>query len=401
MAEVINDSLPMGGHDPSSVPPGWTVGVEEEFLLVDPVSRRSAPRAAAVLARLTEVFPAAPDAAVKPELLSSQVEAATGVCTDLGVLRYQLALGRHLLGDAARAEGVRLVSSGTPVLTGPVGSTHGERFAEIVRVHAGQVTDYQACGCHVHVGVPDRERAVAVVNHLRPWLPTLLALSANSPFDRGHDSGYASWRMMEQARFPGAGVPPWCGSAREFDTRVARLVEAGALIDSAMSFWLARPSPQWPTVEVRTADALGVPGEAVLQAGLTRGLVMTALDDLARGREAPQGDDQLLAAALWSAARYGLDGPAVDPADARRIPVRRAVDRLLEHVTPALESTGDLGTVGEALARLRQTGSGAHRQRTAYVHGLPAVVDLLVEQTSPSPASRRSTENDEVTRTKP
>ncbi|MEV6319048.1 glutamate--cysteine ligase [Streptomyces sp. NPDC051776] len=396
MGDVAPDSALSDGYGPSSGPPGRTIGVEEEFLLVDPVSRRSVPRSASVLERLTGAFPSAPDATVKPELLSSQVEAATGVCTGLDVLRDHLMVGRRLLGDAARAEGVRLVSSGTPVLTGPVGSTHGERFAEIMRVHAGQATDYQACGCHVHVGVPDRETTVAVVNHLRPWLPTLLALSANSPYDRGQDSGYASWRMMEQARFPGAGVPPWCGSTQEYDARVERLVEAGALIDSAMSFWLARLSPQWPTVEVRAADAVGSAAETVLQAALTRGLVMRALEDLARGREAPRGDDQVLATALWSAARYGLDGPAVDPVDARRLPVRMAVGRLLDHTAPALESTFDLDTVREALAKLWRAGSGAHRQRAASSHGLPAVVDLLIEQTAPSPAPRRATVNDEA-----
>jgi carboxylate-amine ligase len=259
--------------------------------------------------------------------------------------------------------------------------TPGGRFAEIADRYAGVVADYQVCGCHVHIGVADRETAVAVVNHLRPWLPTLVALAGNSPFDHGRDSGYASWRILDQARFPGSGVPPWFASATAYDHQVARLAEAGALIDERMSFWLARPSPRLPTVEVRAGDAAATVDEAILQAALVRALVRTALIDLAQGREAPAVDDQLCAAATWAAARYGLDGPGVHPFEERAVPTTGLLHELLDRVRPALEASGDLPRVRAVLGRLTRHGTGARRQRAAAAHGLEAVVDLLATQT--------------------
>jgi glutamate---cysteine ligase / carboxylate-amine ligase len=358
-----------------------TVGVEEEFVLVDAATRRTVPCAAAVLARAARI-PLAPAVRFQAELVATQVEAATGVCDDLTDLRGQLGDARSCLAAAARAEGVRLVSTGNPVLAGSsVPFMPGEHFARVTEILAGAVAGYESCGCHVHVGVPDRESAVAVVNHLRPWLPTLLALSANSPFDQGRDSGYASWRIQAQARFPGSGVPPWFPSAAAYDRELHRLVELGVLADAGTTFWLARPSQRFPTVEVRAADAVGTVDEAILQAAVVRALVHTALADLATGREAPAVPDQLCRAALWSAARYGLAGPGVHPLQQRRVAASLLLDELLRWVRPALEETGDLATVRKLVDQVRAGGTGAIRQRAAAAHGVRAVVDMLVRQT--------------------
>ncbi|MBC6459806.1 glutamate--cysteine ligase [Actinomadura sp. HBU206391] len=361
---------------------GLTVGVEEEFLLVDAVSRRTVAGAADVLARVAEVTPGMIGISYHPELLGTQVEATTGICTEPATLRRDLWDARLRLADAARAEGLRLVASGTPVLRGPTPPvTASLRFIRIAEMYAGVVAEYQACGCHVHVGVDDRETSVAVVNHLRPWLPTLLALSVNSPFDRGVDSGYGSWRVIDQARFPGAGVPPWFPSAAAYDTQVAQLIDCGVLVDSCMTVWLARPSSRFPTVEVRAADAAATVDEAVLQAALVRGLVRTALSELAAGREAPPVTAPICAAAVWSAARHGLGGPGVHPLLERPVPATRLLAELLRRVRPALEDTGDLAEVRRLLAAMALRGSGAARQRRVAAGGPQAVVDMLVEQT--------------------
>ncbi|MFB4319621.1 glutamate--cysteine ligase [Actinomadura sp. 21ATH] len=358
---------------------GLTLGVEEEFLLVEPLAGTPVPQAGLVLAA-AGAHPAGGHYA--RELLTSQIEAATGVCGDLAEARRQIRDARAALAAAARREGLLLLSTGTPVRPGTVPvSDHDARCETISRIYAGVVADYQSCGCHVHVGVPDRDTAVAVVNHLRPWLPALLALSANSPFDRGRDSGHASWRMVEQSRFPGSGVPPVFASAADYDRRVDRLVECGVVADPAMSFWLARLSPHLPTVEVRAADAAATAGEAVLQAAITRGLVGTALRDLAAGREAPPADPGVCAAAVWNAARYGLEGPGVDPFEERQVPVRQLLEALLEHITPALEETGDLREVRCLLATVLRVGSGAERQRRAAADGAPALIRMLARQT--------------------
>lgn len=340
---------------------GWSVGVEEEFLLADAATGRTVPAAEQVLTAARGLPMAAPDAGLHRELLSTQVEAATGVCLSMADLAAQLAHARRQLATAAGE--LLVVPSGTAVLDGDVQAAPGERFTRIAARYAAVADDYQACGCHVHVGVPDLETAVAVVDHVRPWLPTLLALSVNSPFWQGRDTGFASWRMVAQSRFPGSGVPPRFGSARAYTARLGRLVSAGVLLDEAMTFWLVRPSPKLPTVEFRVADvSVDVEG-ALLQAALCRALVRTALADIELGRPAPELDEQVAAAAVWSAARYGLDGPAVHPLLARKVPAVDLVADLVETVGPALAETDDLSTVDDLLRRVFTFGTGARRQR--------------------------------------
>ncbi|MQA97918.1 MAG: YbdK family carboxylate-amine ligase [Streptosporangiales bacterium] len=363
--------------------PGVSLGVEEEFLLVDAVSGRCVPHSERVLAEAGQHRWRESGGGFHVELPASQVEAATGVCGDLAGLREQLRYGRARLAETARAGGARLVAAGAPVMGGsPPPVARGERFAAIAAAYGDVLEDYQACGCHVHVGVPDRETAVAVVNHLRPWLAVLLALSANSPFDHGRLTDYADRRMVQIVRFPGAGVPPFAASAAEYDERVTALVEARVLVDEAMTFWLARPSPRWPTVEVRVADVSATADEAVLHAALVRGLVRTALDDLAAGRKAPNWDDQVCAAALWSAARRGMDGPGLDPFTLRAVPAWRLLDDLVARVRPALADLGDLDAVVALVDGVRRAGTGADRQRRAARQGgARAVLDMLIGET--------------------
>ncbi|GAA3665391.1 glutamate--cysteine ligase [Lentzea roselyniae] len=311
-----------------------TVGVEEEFLLVDTASARTAVRADAVLARVQDTDLTKFHA----ELASTQVEAATGPCTSVAELGQALRQARAMLAKAAEEAGLGLVSRGTPVKPSlqPIVSHDNPRFRRVLDTYAGVVEHYEACGCHVHVGVPDRETGVRVLNHLRPWLPTLLALSANSA-----GNGYASWRMVEQSRFPGSGVAPVFPDAAGYDAHVARMVACGTLVDRAQSFWLARLSPKLPTVEFRVADAAATVEDAMLQAALSRALVHTA----AVADEPRPVRDDVCAAAVWAASRYGLDGAGVDPWRECRVPATALLEALLEHVTPALAERGELELV--------------------------------------------------------
>ncbi|WP_030457078.1 carboxylate-amine ligase [Herbidospora cretacea] len=362
---------------------GATFGVEEEFLLVDGVTGEPAPEVEKVLA---DAGPhPGTGGAYSAELFQTQVEAATGVCADLPALRAQLSGARTRLAEAAHAHGLRLVSTGTPVLPGsapPVSA--GDRYAGIVEAHRATISDYQCCGCHVHVGVPDRETGVAVLNHVRPWLPTLVALGANSPYDKGRDSGFASWRIAEQLRFPGAGLPPRFADLGHYDETVAQFVECGVLVDPAMTFWVARLGVRTPTVEIRAADAAGHVDDALLQALLTRALVTTALTDLAAGREGPALPEPVCTAALFNAARNGLAGAGICPSEGREVPATELADRLLTHVRDALEESGDLGEARRLLEWIRREGTGADRQRRAAERGPKAIVEMLARQTTPS-----------------
>ncbi|MFD5825041.1 YbdK family carboxylate-amine ligase [Lentzea sp. NPDC060358] len=317
-----------------------TVGVEEEFLLVDTASGRTSVRADAVLARVrdTELTK------FHAEFAGTQVEAATGPCTSVAALGEALRQARATLAEAAAEAGLGLISRGTPPKPSkqPIVSRENPRFRRVLDTYAGVVEHYEASGCHVHVGVPDRETGVRVLNHARPWLPTLLALSANSA-----DHGYASWRMVEQSRFPGSGVPPVFSGPADHDAQVARMVACGTLVDAAQTFWLIRLSPKLPTVEFRCADAAETVDDAVLQAALSRALVHTAC----RGDELPPVRDDVCAAAVWAASRYGLDGAGVDPWRECRVPATDLLERLVDHVTPALGERGELALVHDLVER--------------------------------------------------
>jgi glutamate---cysteine ligase / carboxylate-amine ligase len=335
-------------------------GVEEEFLLVDPDTGATADAADEVLRYAETLDMPAPDATLTAELFETRVESGTGRCATLTELAGRLTHTRVRIATAARAANTWLLPSGTATLGGPAAPR--AKFAAVADTYAAAVADL-TCECRVLLDVPDPETAVAVVNHLRPWLPTLLALSVNSPYCDGADTGYASWRAVQRTRLPAGGMPPHFGSARAYEARVTRLAELGVLIDEPL--WLARPVPRLSSVEVRVADT-GIDVEAtLLQAALTRALVHTAITDLAAGREAPAIGEQMAAAALWSAARHGMSGPGIHPVLERKAPATVLASELLSAVRPALEETDDLTTVTDGVRRLLKIGTGAARQRAA------------------------------------
>jgi YbdK family carboxylate-amine ligase len=344
----------------SSGPALLTLGVEEEFLLLDPVSGHNAPVVEKVLAVLADEV----RDRSRLEFRHSMLEMVTGVCTDLTQLRQELTELRRAAADAALTAGVWLVAVGaTPIAEPERTATHNARFQEIARHYGPIAHDPAVCGCHIHVGVPDRELAVQVCNHLRVWLPVVQALAVNSPLYGGADTGHASWRSMQLERWPSLGPSPYFSSADDYDRTVQALVASGAMLDATMVLWYARPSATYPTVEVRVGDVCQTVDDTVLVAGLVRGLVATVIDDIAAGSPAPQVRDCVVKAAHWNAAHHGLDGTLLDLRRAQARPAWELVDELFAAVTPALIRHGDLDAVRGGLQRLRQCGTGAARQR--------------------------------------
>lgn len=358
-----------------------TVGVEEEFLLTDTATRHAVWRSGDVI---RSASPRIGDGIV-PEFARTQVETVSRVCTGLAELRSELLGLRRATARSAEAAGCNLVASGTVVLgsPGPPPVLDQPRYHRIVERFGPLVDQQCVCSCHVHVGVEDRDEAVQVVNHLRPWLPVLLALSGNSPYWEGRDTGYHSWRTQLWGRWPTAGPPPVLADADEYERVVASLVDNGAVLDDAMVYWYARPSHHQPTVEVRVADVPQTVDETVLIAALTKALVVTALLDVRAGHGPPRVDDQVLRATCWRAARYGLDDGS-PPAGGERARSATGVPELITHVGPALDAAGETGFALDALRSLLGGGSGAHRQRVAHLRRgrLEDVVDMLAERTT-------------------
>ncbi|GLX08824.1 glutamate--cysteine ligase [Microbispora sp. NBRC 16548] len=366
-----------------------TLGVEEEFLLADPRTGRVAPAAREIRERA-----AGPGAdRLVFELTQFQLESNTAVHTSLRDLHGDLLEMRRAAACAAANAGLALVACGT-ALDGNEGVpplSSCPRYQAMLREFGAIMEGQGVCGCHVHVGIADREEAVRVSNHLRPWLPVLQALAANSPISDGRDTGYASWRALMMGRWPSAEPPPFFRSVEHYESLVAGMLAGGTILDRKMIYWLVRPSDHVPTLEIRAADVCPTAGETVLLAGLVRGLAETALRDVRAGVPAPEVEDTLLRAAYWRAARDGVDGEALDllagaGVSMGRVPAWRLVDRLLEYVRPVLEENGDWTPLTDQLERVRRSGSGAARQRAAYARRgrLCDVVELLMAQTAAS-----------------
>jgi len=351
-----------------------TLGVEEEYLFADEITKLPVPVGALAVAELSDVD-------YQLEFSPAQAEFVTPVCAGLDEVRERLLGGRRTLVRVARRHGALVVASGTPPLgrPGPPPVTATPRYRRMVEVYGSRTDDQGVCGCHVHVGVPSLEHAVRACNHLRTWLPALLLLAANSPFFDGRDTGHASWRTTVWGRWAVSGVPPRFQDADEYQSLVARLVATGKILDGGMVYWYVRPSPHVPTVEVRVADVPATVEETVLQAALTRAVVVTA-----REVRVP---DAALDAACRQAAVAGLVGECLDPVTGRVVPGWDLVNALVTHVRPALTALGDEDMVLSCLSWLRTHGDGASRQRaTLRAHGdLRAVVDHLAAATSGDP----------------
>ncbi|MCV7301032.1 glutamate--cysteine ligase [Mycobacterium barrassiae] len=351
-----------------------TIGVEEEFLLADPASGEP-------VAVNKTVAGAAADRGVKLqlELTSCQVETATDVAGGTGELADQLLRLRRIAAEAAEAAGARLLAVGLPpTVPHEFPITDTPRYREIADRFGMIAHEQGICGAHVHVAVPSREAAIRVSNRLRPWLPLLLALTANSAVYRSTDTGYASWRSVLWARWPSAGPPPEFDSVDEYDAVVHMLQHAGAILDDGMVYWDVRPSANFPTIEVRVADVPATVAETVLLAALVRAAVMTALDDETHREPMPPLTPHALRAAYWRAARDGLDGAALDLVESHEsVPARTLLSRMVEHVRPALEAVGDYELVTNELDRIGEEGNGAMRQRQAWQrrHDVADVID--------------------------
>jgi len=323
---------------------------------------------------------------VSGEITKFQIETKTKPCQDATQLLGELVQARDQLSAAAIDGGLRIIASGTPVLGDvvPQPITEGPRQERGTATFRGLHDELSICAMHVHVEIQERERAVLVSNHLRQYLPTLIALAANSPFWPERDTGYASWRTLTWSRWPVAGPPPYFASAAHYDDLVAIALEADGLVDEGTIFWDIRPSARFPTIEVRVADVPMTAKESALLAALVRALTISAAALVDRGDPGPEIPSELLRLAYWRAARDGLSGYGVDVRTGRLVPANELADRLLQAARPVLADCGELELVAGWLRDLLSTGDGAARQRHAAARRgrLTDVVDHLVSQSA-------------------
>ncbi|SDH03800.1 carboxylate--amine ligase/circularly permuted type 2 ATP-grasp protein [Pseudonocardia oroxyli] len=354
------------------------LGVEEEFHVVDLTTRRAAPEVDVLLPELD-------GAEFARELQRSLVETNTPVCETLDELGGHLRRLRARLESVASARGLGIVAAGTVPLVDLTGDdiSAGARYEKMQHEYQMLVREQHICGAQVHVDVPDRDTAVQVVRRVAPYLSILLAISASSPYWRGHDTGYASYRSMVWSRWPTAGPPAMVETGAEYDAMVAQLIASGTISDPGMLYFDIRPSAHVPTVELRVCDACTEVDDVVLIAGLFRALVCRAREEIDAGQPLPAVSQELLRAAAWRAARSGLEGDLVDLAGPTLVSPPLLVGQLVQSLRPQLEELGDWEQIVELSQGTLLRGSGAARQRRMYGRRgeLVDVVDALIENT--------------------
>ena len=353
-----------------------TLGVEEEYLLVDAVEPRA-------VEAVEEVFDHVPDdmrESVQHEFMRSQIETASPPQVELSSLFQSMKRQRSGLAAAAEAAGARLVAVGAAPATGPHSRVVDKPRYHRMRERFGDLSPGSGLnGMHVHVSIPDPETGVQVLNHLRPWLPILQSATANSPLFAGRDTGYASWRSMLWERWPTVQPTPHLESHEHYLEIISDLQASGAALDEGMLYWYARLSATYPTVEIRMGDVCPSLDDTILLAALARGLVGTILGDIHDGKQAPQLPYPLLTAAHWRAAHDGLEGLNIDMATREPRPAWKLMRQLFDYVRPELERHGDLELTTVLMGRLRSHGTGAARQRAmlAQQATVSDVVDWL------------------------
>ncbi|MFI7585719.1 glutamate--cysteine ligase [Spongisporangium articulatum] len=350
-----------------------TVGVEEEFLVVD-AAGRPVPRAPDIVAD---------EERLEHELQQEQAETGSEPTTDLATLIADLAGQRTALARAAAEYQAHVAALGTsPVPVQPT-TTPNPRYVRMMREYGLTAHQQLSCGCHVHVSISSRDEGVAAVNAIQPWLAPILALSANSPYWQGEDTGFASYRRQVWNRWPSAGPTTPFSGPDEYDAVIAAMIGSGVLLDRGMVYFDARLSARYPTLEIRVADVCPTPEDAGLVAALCRGLVESApllVTPL------PITRIELLRGAAWRASYSGLSGDLVDPTSGKPAPAPAVLERLVATIAPALRRHGDLDAVEASLDRVLARGTGADLQRAAFARrgDLADVVQDAVARTTPS-----------------
>lgn len=357
--------LAAGPAPPSGVA-ARSVGVEEELLLVD--SHTGLPRAAAG----TLLEPGGGGSGtgrasgfLAAELQREQVETGTRPCMSMSDLEAQVRRWRRAASERARCAGAEVAALATSPLPVAPSLSPMVRYRRMAREFALTAQEQLTCGCHVHVHVASDEEGVGVIDRIRCWLPTLLAISANSPFWQGQDTGYSSYRNRVWGRWPSAGPVEPFGSADAYHAEVRALLASGTLLDEGMVYFDARLSRSYPTVEIRVADVCLDTEDAVLIAALARGLVETAARAWKDGRPPARVGTALLRLATWRAARSGLCGMLLHPKTHTPAPAEAVTVDLLGHVAPALAEVGDLELVTSRLREVHRRGNGAQAQRAS------------------------------------
>jgi len=361
------------------VGPRYTVGIEEELMILDSSSLDLVSAIESILGEDP------PSGEIKPEFLESVLEIATAPCPDVPAVGAELVSLRGLARDRAHARNLEIGAAGTHPFARWEDQrvVSDDRYRGLIRSLGFVARQELVFGMHVHVGMADPEEAVYVAGGLRPYIPLLIALSANSPLWRGEPTGLMSSRVPIFRAFPRVGLPPRFEDWADFERRVETLTESGAIEDYTFLWYDVRPHPRLGTIEVRAMDSQTRVEHTIALSAFVISLVKLLTEEFRPGATSPDPPWEVLDENRWLAARHGLEAELIDEGSAERRGVRELTASLLERLTPhaqELRCEAELGGIHDLLRR----GNGAHRQQMVYEanHDLRELMAEIVAATA-------------------
>lgn len=360
----------------------FSLGIEEEFQLVDKNTGQLASYIHPILEKGVPLL----GESIKAEMLQSVIEIVTDVCPNIHAARLNLHHLRSTVSELVEEEGLALVSAGThpDARWQDQQRTRNERYEELEEEYQDVGRSILIFGLHMHVGIDDHEMAIPLMNQLRTWIPHLLALSSNSPFWAGRNTGMRSYRAIVWKRFPRSGIAPEFATTAAFDRYIQDLVRTGCIDDGKRIWWDIRPHPYFNTIEFRACDMPATFEDTIALTALAQALVAKLAWLYQKNIMTPVLPAHLIEENKWLVARYGLDAEIVDFNHLRRLSVRDSIHELLDFVDDVID---DLGSRRE-IHYLRQLledpyGTGADRQVAIYKEtgSVRAVTDYLMQQT--------------------
>jgi glutamate---cysteine ligase / carboxylate-amine ligase len=359
--------------------PRYTVGIEEELMILD----ASSLDLVSAIESIAGEQPASGE--IKPELLESVLEIATSPCEDVPAAGAELISLRELARDRARARGLEIGASGTHPFARWEDQrvVSDDRYRGVVRQLGFVARQELVFGMHVHVGMADAEETIYVANGLRPHVPLLIALAANSPLWRGELTGLMSSRVPIFRAFPRVGLPPRFDDWADFERRVETMSSSGMIEDYTYLWYDVRPHPRLGTVEIRAMDCQTRVEHTIALSALVVSLVKLLAEDYQRGAEPLDQPWEIIDENRWLAARHGLDAELLDPGVGERRGVRQMTEALLTRLQPHARALGcdrELSNIGDVL----QAGNGALRQQMVFEanHDLHELMSEIVATTT-------------------
>ena len=358
----------------------FTLGIEEEFQIVDPQTRELRSHVSEILAEGKTLL----GEQVKPEMIQSMIEVGTGICDDIKAARVDITNLRSILSGLVRKQGLEIVAAGTHPFSDWQDQKIFEnaRYELIVEENQMIARSLLTFGLHVHVGIPDPERAIQIMNAVRYMLPHVLALSTSSPFWLGVHTGLKSYRSEVFTRMPRTGIPDHFESDSAFQRYVELLIKTGCIDDAKKIYWDVRPHPFFPTLEFRICDIPTRVDDTIAIAAVFQALVAKFDRLLDRNLTFRLHHKMLIEENKWRAVRYGLDGKMIDFGKGEEMPIRDLIRELLAFVDDVVDDLGSRKEI-EHVHTILERGTSADEQLRVWreTGDMKAVVDHLIETT--------------------